>query len=139
MGRHVRTFGLVAQLAKPVAKTGRGVGLAEMSHEEGLDADRRRRVDDFLQLRMHWNFEVRFFAAFGLALVDCEHAIVDMLPPDPHHVAASLSGVKEESEGKSRLGADRMLGFEAPDMVFRPCLVARSLDLLAGDAEKVGS
>ena len=79
---------------------------------------------------------MRFFAAFGLALVNCEHAIVDMLPPNPDHIAATLSGVKNESEGEPRLGADRMLGFEAPDMVLRPCLVARGLDLLAGDAER---
>src|SRR5215470_2679422 len=63
MRRYVQTVGCVAEIAEPVAESWGAIGLAEMRYKERLDAYRRRRVDDLLQLRMHWNFEVRFLAA----------------------------------------------------------------------------
>ena len=60
-------------------KSGRCVRLAEMRHEKSFDAYRRRGVDDLAQLGMQRNFQMGFFAAFGLALLDAENAIVNML------------------------------------------------------------
>ena len=58
-----------------------------MRHQKGLDADGGRRVDDLAQLGMHGDFQMRLFAAFGLALIDRQHAVVDMLPSHPDDIA----------------------------------------------------
>jgi hypothetical protein len=73
--RYAVASGGVAQFPKPIAKAGRGVGLAEVRDQERLDAHGRRRVDDGAQLGVDWYFEVRFLAALGLALAAWE------LPP----------------------------------------------------------
>ena len=59
----------VTQFTKPVPETGRGVGLAEMRHQEGLDPDRRCRLDDLAQFGMQRNLQMRLFAAVGLAFL----------------------------------------------------------------------
>jgi hypothetical protein len=57
--RYAVASGGVAQFPKPIAKAGRGVGLAEVRDQERLDAHGRRRVDDGAQLGMQRDFEVR--------------------------------------------------------------------------------
>src|SRR5439155_9604968 len=134
MRRHVGTVGGIAKLAEPIAEAGRGVGLAEVRHQERLDADRWRRVDDLAQPRMDWNFEVRFLAAFGLALIDGQDFAVDMLPSDLDDIAATLAGIEQKGEGEPCLGANRMPCLKACDVLFRPCFIARVSYLLASDA-----
>lgn len=107
MRRHVGTLGGIAQFAKPISEAGRGVRLAEASDQECLDAHCRRRVDDLAQFGMYRNFEVSFIAAFGLALIDGQHAGVNVLTSHSHDVAAALAGVQQEREGEPRSGANR--------------------------------
>jgi len=94
--RHARTTGGIAQFAEPVAEPGRGVGLTEVRHQERLDTDGRRRVDDLAQLRVHRDFKVRRLAAISLALIDGQDAVVNVLRPHPHHIAAPLAGVEQQ-------------------------------------------
>ena len=49
---------------------------------------------------MYRNFEVGFIAAFGLALIDSQHASVNVLTSHSHDVAAALAGVQQEREGE---------------------------------------
>ena len=71
-----------------------------MSHQECLDTHHRRRIDDLAQLRMYRNLEMRFLTTFGLALIDNQGFIVDMLPPKLDDVAAALARVEQERKGE---------------------------------------
>jgi hypothetical protein len=95
-----------------------------MRYQERLHAHGGRRVDDLAQLRMHGNFEMCFFASFGLPLIDGQYVIVDMLQVHPHDIRPTLAGVKQECESKPRFGPNRMRDLKAGDLIFGPCLVA---------------
>jgi hypothetical protein len=107
-----------------------------MCHQKRLHTDHGRGVDDLDQLRMHRYFEMRFLAAFRLALVDTENAIVDVLATNLYDIAPTQPGVEDQGEGKPRLGANRVCALEAPDIRLRPCLLAGGLGLHAGHAER---
>src|SRR5262245_20972067 len=85
---------------------------------------------------MHRDFEMRFLAAFGLALIDGEHAVMDVMRAHLDHIAAALAGVEDQREGKPRLGADRMRRLECRDLGLGPTLVSGGLHLHALDAER---
>src|SRR6516164_7748327 len=65
---------------------------------------------------MQRDFEMRFLAAFGLALIDSEHSVVDVMRAHLDHIAAALAGVEDQREGKPRLGADRIRRLECRDL-----------------------
>src|SRR6516162_9511568 len=85
---------------------------------------------------MHRDFEMRLLAAFGLSLIDGEHAIVDMMRAHLDHVAATLAGIEDQPEGQPRLAADRMRRLELRDLGFRPTLITGRLHLDALNAER---
>src|SRR5262249_23340574 len=95
MRGHIRAVCQVTLLTEPIAEPRRGVRLAEMCDEKRLDAHRRRRVDNFAHLGMHRNFQMALFAAFRLALVNGQDAIVNMLPPKSDNITAALAGVEQ--------------------------------------------
>lgn len=95
-----------------------------MSHQECLDAHHRGRIDDLAQLRMYWNLEMRFLTTFGLALIDNQGLIVNMLPPKLDDVAAALACVKQECEGEPLSLLDelsRIAKYDLPTMSCNRC------------------
>src|SRR5262249_19071975 len=82
------------------------------------------------------DFNVRFFSAFGLALIDRENAATDMLASHFHDVAAPLDRVERERKCKPCSAADWMCGFKGFDVVFGPSCVASRLHFLPGDANR---
>src|SRR6516165_8895117 len=85
---------------------------------------------------MHRNLKMRFLAAFGLALVDGEHTVVDVMRAHLDHVAAPLPRVEDYREGKPRLRADWMRGLDASNVSLRPTLVSGSFHLDALHTER---
>ncbi len=89
-------------------------------------ADRRRRVDDLAQLRMHRYLDMRLLIAFGLSLIEDQHAMIpigiglDMLPTDLHDVTAALPAIEQQCKRKSPLGTDRMCRFKPLDVALGP-------------------
>src|SRR5262249_273501 len=84
----------------------------------------------------HGDLKMRLLAAFGLALVDGEHAVVDVMRAHLDDVAAALTGVEDQRKGEPRLAADRPVRLESRDLAFRPALVTPGLPLDALDAER---
>src|SRR5262249_52958977 len=79
---------------------------------------------------------MRLLAAFGLALIDGEHAVVDMMRTHLDHVAATLAGIEDQPEGQPRLTANGVVRLELRDLSFRPTLITGRLHLDALDAER---
>lgn len=53
-------------------------------------------------------------------------AVLDVLTPQSHHIAAAHAEVEQQRQGEPRLGADRVLFLELPDLVDRPGMKSRS-------------
>jgi len=63
-----------------------------------------------------------------LLLLHANGAVANMLRPHAEHVAASLSGVKQEGKRQSRAGTPRMILLELRDLAFGPGMVAPRFD-----------
>src|SRR5262249_12109359 len=68
-------------------------------------------------------------AAFGLTLIDGEHAIMDVMRAHLDHIAPALAGVEDQREGEPRLGPYRMRRLECRDLGLGPTLVSGGLQV----------
>src|SRR5262245_2070611 len=78
-----------------MAEAGCGVRLSEVGHEKRLDAYHWRCIDDLEQLRMHRYLKMSLLAAFGLALINDQGLVVDMLPSKFDDIAAPLASQRQ--------------------------------------------
>ena len=78
--------------AKPIDEPRGRKGLALRCDQE-REMVRRRGVDDLAQLGVYRDFEMRLFAAIGLALVDRKDAVADVLASHLYKITAPLPGV----------------------------------------------
>ena len=76
----------------------------------------RRGVEHRLQVRMHRDRQ----RDAGLLLFHRQHAVLDVLAANANHIGATLRGVEQQRERKSRLGANRMMRLELRDLVIGP-------------------
>jgi hypothetical protein len=86
---------LIAHFAKPISESRRRKGSSTPRGQERKMLVGSG-VNNFAQLRMYWNFQVRLILAFGLVLVDGQNAVTDMLAPKFDDITAPLRCVQQQ-------------------------------------------
>jgi len=131
----VRQSGFVRTLSEPVAEACRREGSAELGDEEGLDADQGRGRDG----RCEWLRDGDLHRGAGLGLGEGEALLAvagdDHGGAEADDIGASLRGVEQQRESEARLGAERVMGFEADELVLGPRVKALCPDRIELDAE----
>src|SRR6266540_1055099 len=105
MGRTaLRQPGGVALVAEPVRERAGMEGLAPRADDE-RQMLARRGLEDLAQIGVHRDGEL----GAGLALLQVQNAVADMLAAHVDDIAATLRGVEQQREREPRLASDRMV------------------------------
>src|SRR5215471_10238645 len=88
-------------------------------------------LEDLAQIRVHRDGEL----GAGLALLQVQNAVADMLAAHADDIAAALAGIERECESESRLAADRMVKLKLRDLLFGPGVKAAALPALEFHAD----